>query len=213
MKNTSKTIQTNTKIFIDKSRNSIELIREVGQQHIEELVENEMERIDSIVALYDELESLHKAAQLAQSKSITGQIDCRVILVLLGKKELAYDFIEMPAHALYRTTYQSCRSYAQFQNLMNMIVDLCISRNRETRRVEYLENYKLSAWGKLDNAINKHINADDTSIWAKCFVGPKGLEIYADVNGTHVFDTKCVLAGGWIQQLHYRYLSHLKVAK
>lgn len=216
MKNTLKTIKMNARISNDQPKNAIQLIREIGQQHIEELVEKEMERIDSIIALYDELESLHKAAEANQSNpyaKLASQIDCRVILVLVGKKELAYDFSEMPAHTLYRTTYQSCRSHAQFQNLQNMIMDLCISRDRENHRVKYLEMYKQSAWGKLNNAIDKHLNADDTSIWAKCFVGAKGLEIYADINGSHVFDTKCILAGGWIQSLHYRYISHLKVAK
>lgn len=206
----------NDLISNEKPQNSINLIRQIGQQHIEELVEKEMKRIDSIIALYDELKSLYETEKSKHSDpyAVTSEIDCRVILVLVGKEELAYDFVsQIPAHKLYRMTYQSCRSYSQYENLQNMILDLCISRDREKHRVQYLEMYKESAWGKLNNAMNKHINANDTSIWAKCVVGPKGLEIYADINGTHVFDTKCILAGGWVQSLHYRYISHLKVAK
>jgi hypothetical protein len=94
----------------------------------------------------------------------------------------------------------------------SFIWDVC-GASREDKRSEYLKMFEMSAWDKLNDAISKHIQPTDESIWGDCKIGAKGLEIYADVNGTHIFDTKCILAGGWIQSLHYRYISHLKSIK
>lgn len=193
--------------------NTIEMIKQIGENHIEELVEQEMKRIDQIIAVYDELKSNYESfvagMEWIEKNRVEGCFAQRTILWLLGAKETAYDFTQKN---IMRMTYSLCGSHGKYQRMQNFIWDIC-GTNRETQRAEYLKMFKMGAWAKLENAIDKFIKPTDVSLWGYCQLGSKGLEIWADVNGSHVFDTKCIMAGGYIQSLHYRYLAHLKTRK
>jgi len=196
MSNAIKDITTQAEVLIDQ-------ITEKENNRIQNLVNDYLDYMkdqgDFLMEMFEESQTELPVFKRVKPDSLTCYLAYKFNREFKGTFGRTFDYRD------YTRT-----SVSQLAQQINLGMD-------EKRLGFYLEDFKEANRRKLDNALEKRLNENMEAFNIELKSGPKGVEVHSDIKdedgNIRKFQARTVLAGGYVQVLHYRYYVKLSVPK
>jgi len=184
--------------------NAVESILGKAEYLVDELLVKELSRIDS---LCQEFKVYCESGEAVYTTYNTYTERGKVTDLDIYETRCKF-FCDQQGYGWEGSRSKSMRLNNIYNDVYRMEEDLRMM-NSELLRGEFKTKFKNANINKLRGAIAKRLTKDMKCSDVNVSSGALGVEITATIDNTRHFQARCVLAGGYIQCLHYRYYTKI----